>query len=92
MSAGISYMYKASGGCRVMKRCHDCKWLSVDEMSVGFGKKSGRTEERYECTHHPDKEARKNWKETFTACKFFEEPSEKTIYITESETGQLSFF
>ena len=84
-------MYKVSGGCEVMKRCHDCAYLSVDEHNVGFGRRSGRTEERYECTKHPDKEARKDWKKTYTACQFFREPKVKEIFV-ESDDGQLCFF
>ena len=94
MSAGISVMYRMSGGCNVKKRCHDCKWLNA----VARGEyvwKSGSTfkennETYFECGKHPDKEGRKYWKETYTACKYFEEPDLKEVYVTE-ENGQLSF-
>lgn len=90
MSAGISYMYKLSGGCEVMKRCHNCAYLAEDFENRGFGRRTGRSASMYECRKHPDETARKNWKETYTACQFFEEVKEKTVFV-ESADGQLSF-
>ena len=91
MAAGISYMYRISGGCEVMKRCHGCKYLVEDDESYGFGK-SRKVLEGYECTKHPVKGSGKNWKKEYTACGFFEEPSVRTVFAEERETGQLSFF
>ena len=90
MSAGISVMYRMSGGCNVKKRCHDCKWLAKDEESYGFGV-SRKVLEGYECKRHPVEESGKGWKKEYTACKFFEEPNVKMIFAEERETGQLSF-
>lgn len=91
MSAGISYMYRTSGGCTVMKRCHGCRWIKEDEERSGFGRRTGKTVERYECLKHPDDTGRKNWNKNYTACKYYEEPNVKTVYA-EGTDGQLSFF
>lgn len=83
-------MYKQSGGCKVMKRCHDCTYLAEDVESRGFGRRTGKSVSLYECRKHPDAEGRKNWKESYTACRYFSETNMKTVY-TESADGQLSF-
>lgn len=85
-------MYSLSGGCLVMKRCYDCRYLAIDYENEGFGRKGGTVRENYECLKHPDKGSGKNWKKTYTACKYFEEPNLKTIFAEEQDTGQLSFF
>lgn len=91
MCAGISYMYKMSGGCEVMKRCADCGYLEADKENRGFGKRSGVTAESYRCSRHPVYEGSLNWKPTYTACHFHTEAKQRIAY-TESADGQLSFF
>ena len=84
-------MYKLSGGCEIMKRCHNCGYLKEDTEDRGFGRRTGRSVSMYACTRHPVAEAGKNWKETYTACQFFDEAGTKTIFV-EASDGQLSFF
>ena len=86
MSAGISLMYKVSGGCEVMKRCADCRYLEEESEKVRFGK----THEFYRCMKHPDLDRTPDWKPTYTACHYHDEAKVRQIF-TESETGQLSF-
>ncbi len=86
MSAGISTMYRMSGGCTVTKRCTDCRYLEEESERVRFGK----THEYYRCEKHPDRERTPDWKPTYTACRYYDEPGGWQIF-KESETGQLFF-
>lgn len=85
MSAGISYMYRKSGGCDWKHRCMDCKYMAISE-SRSFGKK----DEVYRCTKHPGKESSDRWKPGYTACRYWKETKNQTAYL-EAEDGQLSF-
>lgn len=90
MCAGISYMYKQSGGCVVMKRCADCGYLKADKENRGFGRRSGKTAESYRCSKHPVYEASLGWKPNYTACQFHTEATKRIAY-TEQADGQLTF-
>ena len=85
MSAGISLMYKKSGGCVIMKRCATCGHLGQDETKRGFSK---RTDISYYCGKHPDKAI--GWKPGYTACRYYVEAEVYPAYI-ENQDGQLSF-
>ena len=87
MAAGISLMYRLSGGCEVMKRCADCGYL--EEASEG--KQFGRERKYYSCRKHPDGERPPDWKPTYTACQYHTEAKVREIFV-ERENGQLSFF
>lgn len=87
MSAGISTMYKLSGGCVVMKRCADCAYLEEETEAVRFGRKH----KCYRCKKHPAADRYPDWKPNYTACQYHEEASVREIFV-ERENGQLSFF
>lgn len=90
MSAGISLMYKMSGGCTVMKRCADCIHLKRDNavsLKDTFGKKSHK--EVYRCMKHPEY-MEHEWEPRSTACHYFSDTDLKDIFL-EGDDGQLSF-
>lgn len=90
MSAGISYMYKASGGCCINERCMTCDYLRSMEETSGFGKAKGRAE-TYSCMKHEDTESGANWKPEYTACKFYIKAGTQTVFREEESSGQYSF-
>lgn len=92
MSAGISLMYKATGGCDKKRRiCSSCRYYQAEYT------KDGRKILRSYCVKHPSHEEHANWKGTYLACKGFKNPIRKkekaassSGYKTEA-TGQLAF-
>ena len=87
MSCGISLMYKISGGTdKKFRKCKDCRYLSIDSESAGFGKGKRET---YRCTKHPDKDASRYWKPDYPACKKIKEPKPPQQYLVDTN-GQLS--
>ena len=97
MSAGISLMYRLSGGCEAGRTCGECGFYEAVKGSVSFGK--GTSVNRYICSIHPEIETAPDWKSGYMACKRFCERwqkvrtsrKKKEAYKTEEGTGQLAF-
>lgn len=81
MSAGISEMYRQSGGCSREHSCGECTYIRAEE--------EGRRT-IYRCGLHPFSFEHR-WKEGYMACKFYE-PKEKEVKIHEKADGQYEFF
>jgi len=95
MCAGISLMYKVSGGCRIGKQCVDCAYLQTGKETRGFGgRRRGKisSAETYRCERHPGEEdgSFHLWSPKHTACKYFTEEKKKQIFL-EGTDGQLRF-
>lgn len=77
MSAGISLMYRLSGGCRIGSACSGCRYLAKSESVTGFGKACGMSAE-YRCRKHPESESH-YWKDSYMACKYFRKATAVTV-------------
>ena len=80
MAAGISLMYKISGGCDYKHRCAECG-LFHQELT---GKHI-----RYYCKGHPF--GGDNWKPDLLACESFTDGT-KELKLKEEENGQVRMF
>ena len=74
MSAGISLMYRLSGGCDRHHICGECERFIVIEGDDSFG----RGVVKHCCGRHSecvssDGEAPRLWKASYMACKYFAE-------------------
>lgn len=78
MSCGISLMYKISGGTdKKMRKCGQCRYLTENEESAGFGNKRIRT--CYRCSKHPDKNETHVWSTEYPACRKIREKKDEDV-------------
>lgn len=88
MSCGISLMYKISGGTdKKMRTCKECRYLTENEESAGFGGKGG-CRKSYRCSKHPGKEESHIWKPGYPACRKIREKKEWQPNCILGENGQ----
>lgn len=80
MAAGISLMYKQSGGCDYKHHCKECWHFQTDTAGKHI---------RYYCKAHPF--GGEGWKPDLLACKAYL-ASEKEMVIREESNGQLTLF
>lgn len=82
MSAGISLMYKNSGGCDKDNICGKCGYLETNKTKAGAF---------YYCTFHRNITGEDHlWKTSFMACRNFIQKGKPRF--KESKDGQLSLF
>lgn len=80
MSAGISMMYRDSGGCDYRHRCHECWYFRTEKSGQHL---------KYFCQAHPF--GGEGWKGDYMACKTFLE-REKDISVKEETDGQYKMY
>lgn len=78
MSAGISLMYRLSGGCAYTHSCESCGYLCLasGEETSSFGKRSSST---YYCDRHPEKKS--PWKANYLACRYYRDQKDQESVI-----------
>lgn len=82
MAAGISFMYRHSGGCEKDNICAKCGYLETEQL---------RTKKQFRCALHRNITGENQiWKGSYVSCKRFQpKAGRKRLKLKEQESGQM---